>query len=31
MEKLLRIIDGASVWTGKLASFLVILLILAIG
>ena len=31
MEKFLRIIDGASVWTGKLASFLVILLILAIG
>ena len=31
MEKFLRIIGGASTWTGKLASFLVVLLILAIG
>lgn len=30
MEKILRIIDGASEWTGKLASFLVVILILAI-
>ena len=31
MEKFLRIIDAASTWTGKLASFLVVLLILSIG
>jgi len=31
MEKFLRIIDGTSIWTGKLASFLVVVLILAIG
>jgi TRAP-type mannitol/chloroaromatic compound transport system permease small subunit len=31
MEKILRIIDRASEWTGKLASFLVVILTLAIG
>lgn len=31
MEKYLRIIDGASVWTGKIGSFLVVVLVVAIG
>jgi TRAP-type mannitol/chloroaromatic compound transport system permease small subunit len=31
MEKALRVIDRASEWTGKLASFLVVILTLAIG
>ena len=31
MQKALRVIDRASEWTGKCASFLVVVLILAIG